>query len=256
MAAWMGVGRGRVKVIRISENPMAEEIAEIEEQVQAGDILVTNKTVPQLEPVMKTAAAVITEVGGLGSHAAVVAREFEKPTLVGVEGAIAALLPYDGEEVTADISRGVIYRGRLAVKTVKVSEVENLQSTDKRIDDRLKVLEKSIGGAVAPGKFMRLANDMAFLQVSLDRDAFRKSEELLGRFRRVEATEESGRSPEVIFGSRPSGWIQSGRMISWVEEGYQGIETEDQIRHAVGESAMISPMTLKEIFIHVAGSAN
>lgn len=83
-----------------------------------------------------------------------------------------------------------------------------------------------------------------------------KSEELLERFRRVEAIDESGRTPEVIFGNRPQGWIQSGRMISWVEEAYQGIETEDLIRGAVGESAMISPMTLKEIFIHVAGNGS
>jgi ABC-2 type transport system ATP-binding protein len=83
-----------------------------------------------------------------------------------------------------------------------------------------------------------------------------KSDELLGRFRRIEAMEESERSAMKLLGRIPKGWIQNGRMISWVEENYQGEESEVKIRAEIGESALISPMTLKEIFIHVAGNGS
>ena len=107
------------------------------------------------------------------------------------------------------------------------------------------------------------SHDMEEVERLVDRIAILKqgalcihesSEGLLGRFRRIEGIEESGRTAQEILGRIPKGWIQNGRMISWVEENYQGEETEVIIRQEIGESAMISPMTLKEIFIHIAGN--
>lgn len=79
------------------------------EKVQPGDILVTGATDRDFVPVMERAAAVITEEGGLTSHAAIVGLEFGIPVIVGVDNA-TRILP-DGEIITVDGHRGLIYGG-------------------------------------------------------------------------------------------------------------------------------------------------
>ncbi len=64
-------------------------------------------------PAFEKAAAVITEEGGLTSHAAVVGLNLSTPVIVGVEGALE--LFKDGEEITVDSARGDIYRGHTSV---------------------------------------------------------------------------------------------------------------------------------------------
>ncbi len=93
-------------------------------QVQAGDVLVTDMTDPDWEPVMKRAAAIVTNRGGRTCHAAIVARELGIPAVVGTADATAELK--DGEVVTvscAEGDTGKVYAGALAF------EVETLVST-------------------------------------------------------------------------------------------------------------------------------
>lgn len=71
-------------------------------KVQAGDILVSTATSPQLLPAMKRAAAFVTDVGGITSHAAIVARELKKPCIVGTKHATQLLRDGDLAEVDAD----------------------------------------------------------------------------------------------------------------------------------------------------------
>src|SRR5690606_36998064 len=66
-------------------------------KIQEGDILVSTATSPQLLPAMKKAAAFITDVGGITSHAAIVARELKKPCIVGTK--IATKILKDGDLV-------------------------------------------------------------------------------------------------------------------------------------------------------------
>ncbi len=83
-------------------------------RVQPGDVLVTDMTDPDWEPVMKRAAAIVTNRGGRTCHAAIVARELGIPAVVGVGNATTALR--DGEIVTvscAEGDTGFIYAGRL-----------------------------------------------------------------------------------------------------------------------------------------------
>lgn len=82
-------------------------------KVQPGDILVTTSTDRDLLPAMEKAAGIITEEGGLTSHAAIVALHLGIPVVVGVEGATSLL--EDGAVVTIDGTRGVIYRGTIKV---------------------------------------------------------------------------------------------------------------------------------------------
>jgi pyruvate,water dikinase len=83
-------------------------------RVQAGDILVTDMTDPDWEPVMKRAAAIVTNRGGRTCHAAIVARELGIPAVVGTGEATTVLK--DGETVTvscAEGDTGMVYAGKL-----------------------------------------------------------------------------------------------------------------------------------------------
>lgn len=96
------------------------------DKVQAGDVLVTDMTDPNWEPVMKKAAAIVTNRGGRTCHAAIIARELGIPAIVGCGDATETLT--EGEEVTASCAEGDtgnIYRGRLDYEVV-TSDLSNL----------------------------------------------------------------------------------------------------------------------------------
>jgi pyruvate,water dikinase len=80
-----------------------------------GQILVTETTDPDWEPIMKSASAVVTERGGRTSHAAIVARELGIPAVVGTGSAMSAIA--DGARITVSCAEGEtghVYRGELA----------------------------------------------------------------------------------------------------------------------------------------------
>ena len=100
------IGAGPARVIR--------SVAEMA-RVQAGDVLVTDMTDPDWEPVMKRAAAIVTNRGGRTCHAAIIARELGIPAVVGCGDATEKVA--EGQEVTvscAEGETGFIYEGRLA----------------------------------------------------------------------------------------------------------------------------------------------
>jgi len=99
VAASPGYARGRVRIIR-----KTEEMKEF----QVGEMLVTNQTTPEFMPIMKKAAAIVTEQGGITSHAAIVARELGKPCVIGTKIATSALR--DGEVVEVDANNGIVRR--------------------------------------------------------------------------------------------------------------------------------------------------
>ncbi len=83
-------------------------------KVQAGDVLVTDMTDPNWEPVMKKASAIITNRGGRTCHAAIIARELGIPAIVGCGNATEVLA--EDDLVTASCAEGdtgYVYRGRL-----------------------------------------------------------------------------------------------------------------------------------------------
>jgi pyruvate,water dikinase len=84
------------------------------EQFRAGEVLITETTDPDWEPIMKFAAAIVTEKGGRTSHAAIVSRELGIPCIVGASGVLDAITT--GMEVTvscAEGDEGRVYRGKL-----------------------------------------------------------------------------------------------------------------------------------------------
>ncbi len=109
LAQGTGIGRqpvtGRARVVR-SEADL--------ERVQEGDILVTRFTDAEFIPAMERAGGIITEEGGLTSHAAVAGISLGKPVIVGAEGATERIP--DGTVVTLDVAHGLVLRGEATVK--------------------------------------------------------------------------------------------------------------------------------------------
>ena len=114
------IGAGVARVIRSVKDM---------DHLQEGEILVTDMTDPDWEPVMKRAGAIVTNRGGRTCHAAIIARELGVPAVVGCANATEEI--EDGAEVTvscAEGDTGYIYRGRLAfqVKETNLSAMPKL----------------------------------------------------------------------------------------------------------------------------------
>jgi pyruvate,water dikinase len=109
------LSQGRAVGARIGAGParVIENLAELA-TVQPGDVLVTDMTDPDWEPVMKRAAAIVTNRGGRTCHAAIVARELGIPAIVGCGNATESIA--SGRLVTASCAEGEtgnVYDGRL-----------------------------------------------------------------------------------------------------------------------------------------------
>ncbi len=99
MSAFRGKVQGMVRLIL-----QKSQFSEFKE----GEILVTEMTSPDFFPVMKKAAAFITDEGGITCHAAIVARELKKPCIIGTQVATTVLKTGDVVEVDADKGRVIM----------------------------------------------------------------------------------------------------------------------------------------------------
>ncbi|HEU4452256.1 MAG TPA: phosphoenolpyruvate synthase [Longimicrobium sp.] len=118
------IGSGRARLIRSAADL---------EQLRQGEVLVTEMTDPDWEPVMKRAAAIVTDRGGRTCHAAIVSRELGIPAVVGTEHGTERVP--DGAEVTVSGAGGVegkVYRGRLA-SHVERTDLSTLERPRTRI---------------------------------------------------------------------------------------------------------------------------
>jgi pyruvate, water dikinase len=114
---------GRAIGQRIGSGPvrLVTSAAEMD-RVREGDVLVTDMTDPDWEPVMKRAAAIVTNRGGRTCHAAIIARELGIPAVVGCGEATRVLK--DGRSVTvscAEGDTGFVYRGVLETEVIDLS---------------------------------------------------------------------------------------------------------------------------------------
>jgi len=107
------VGAGKVRLVL--------DVADMH-RVEAGDVLVTDMTDPDWEPIMKRASAIVTNRGGRTCHAAIIAREMGIPAVVGCGDATARLK--DGQEVTvscAEGDTGRVYKGLVPFEVVSTA---------------------------------------------------------------------------------------------------------------------------------------
>ncbi|MBD2676220.1 MULTISPECIES: phosphoenolpyruvate synthase [Nostoc] len=103
------------------------------EQFQPGEVLVTERTDPDWEPIMKRASAIVTNSGGRTCHAAIIARELGVPAIVGCGNATDVLK--NGQEITiscAEGEEGKVYAGLLPFEVEEVA-LENLPRTRTQI---------------------------------------------------------------------------------------------------------------------------
>jgi len=84
------------------------------DKVGEGDIIVTEMTTPDMVPAMKRAAGIVTDEGGMTSHAAIISRELGVPAVVGTDSATATLA--DDQRVTIDGDRGIVADGPDAIE--------------------------------------------------------------------------------------------------------------------------------------------
>ena len=118
------IGAGVARVVRSLEDMS---------RVQPGDVLVADMTDPDWEPVMKRAAAIVTNRGGRTCHAAIIARELGVPAVVGTGNALDTIR--DGEEVTvscAEGDTGYIYKGALPFERT-TTDLDNMPPAPLKI---------------------------------------------------------------------------------------------------------------------------
>ena len=111
------IGAGKVRIV--------SDISEMD-KVQDGDVLVSDMTDPDWEPVMKRASAIITNRGGRTCHAAIIARELGVPAIVGCGNATELLV--DGQDVTvscAEGDTGFIYESQIAFD-IQTNSIESM----------------------------------------------------------------------------------------------------------------------------------
>ncbi len=106
-------------------------------KVKKGDILVAKMTSPDYVPAMKVALAIITDEGGVTSHAAIVSRELGLPCIVGTKSATKSLK--DNQVITVNGRLGTVYSGKPTPKTEKVEKVEKPELPDPHIRTATKI---------------------------------------------------------------------------------------------------------------------
>ena len=124
LAASPGIASGKVRIIHNLEDLT---------KVRKGDILVTEMTNPDMVISMQKASGIITNEGGLTSHAAIVSREMGIPAVVGTDNATKTLK--EGQEVTVDGFKGLIYEGISEAKSVEILPIVQTRTKIKVIVD-------------------------------------------------------------------------------------------------------------------------
>src|SRR6185312_3401176 len=142
------IGAGKARVIRSIKDM---------NRVEPGDVLVADMTDPDWEPVMKRAAAIVTNRGGRTCHAAIIARELGVPAVVGTGNALDKIV--DGQEVTiscAEGDTGFIYEGVLEFERI-TADLESMPPAPLKIMMNVANPERAFDFAMLPNAGVGLA---------------------------------------------------------------------------------------------------
>jgi len=143
------IGQGRAHIIM--------DVKEIG-RFRPGEVLVTEMTDPDWEPIMKIASAIVTERGGRTCHAAIVSRELGIPCVIGAEGATQKI--QTGQEITVDCSQGEgrVFAGRLKFRVDRI-DVAQLPRTRTKIMMNVGIPEMAFAQAKIPNDGVGLARE-------------------------------------------------------------------------------------------------
>lgn len=142
------IGKGTARVI--------SDVSEMN-RVQTGDVLISDMTDPDWEPVMKRAAAIVTNRGGRTCHAAIIARELGIPAVVGCKDATDVIK--DGTEVTvscAEGDEGFVYDGLLDFEETQI-ELDSLPEIPVKIMMNVGNPDRAFDFASIPNRGVGLA---------------------------------------------------------------------------------------------------
>lgn len=128
LAAAPGTAAGRARVLASRSEGAA---------FSAGDVLVAPMTAPDWVPIMRRAAAVVTDEGGMTCHAAIVARELGVPCVVGTQDATSVLR--DGWDVTVDGRGGRVLAGAVSMPAVSTASLAEAPAPAESLATRLYV---------------------------------------------------------------------------------------------------------------------
>jgi len=144
------IGQGPVRVIKSVQHI---------DRFKQGEVLVTDKTDPDWEPIMKKAAAIVTNRGGRTCHAAIVSRELGLPAVVGAGQATEQLK--DGQPVTvscAEGETGIVYEGTLPFEVEKI-DLKTLARPKTRVMMNLGNPQEAFGLSFIPNDGVGLARE-------------------------------------------------------------------------------------------------
>lgn len=126
LGASPGIASGKVKTV--------EDLKDLD-LVEKGDVLVTEMTDPDMVPAMKRAAAIVTDEGGLTSHASIVSRELGIPCIVGTKEATKVLNNED--VITVNARRGIVFKGGKVEEGVEKAEKKEIKT--QKIQEKVEV---------------------------------------------------------------------------------------------------------------------
>jgi pyruvate, water dikinase len=143
------IGQGEVNVIESAENI---------DQFQKGQVLVTDMTDPDWEPIMKIAGAIVTNSGGRTCHAAIISRELGIPCVIGTVDGTEKIK--NSAKVTVDCSEGVgnIYDGLLKFK-IEETKLDSIPKTRTKVMMNAAIPEKAFQQGQIPNDGVGLARE-------------------------------------------------------------------------------------------------
>ncbi|MFH1720182.1 MAG: phosphoenolpyruvate synthase [Patescibacteria group bacterium] len=149
MAVGNKIGSGEANVIM-----NATEISKF----RPGQVLVTDMTDPDWEPIMKVASAIVTNRGGKTCHAAIISRELGIPCVIGTRDATKIIK--DGDEITVDCSEGIgnVYKGIIGFHVEELN-LKDLPETKTQIMMNIGIPEKAFMQAQIPCEGVGLARE-------------------------------------------------------------------------------------------------
>jgi pyruvate,water dikinase len=188
------IGQGKARVI-LDVHRLGE--------FQPGEVLVTNRTDPDWEPIMKKASAIVTNSGGRTCHAAIIAREMGIPAIVGCGNATKIIKA--GQEITvscAEGETGKVYKGLLAYQVQEIP-LEKLPRTRTQIMMNVGNPEEAFGYSAIPNDGVGLAR-MEFIIANhikahpLALIHFDELEDELAKYKIAELTAEYEHKPQFF----------------------------------------------------------
>jgi pyruvate,water dikinase len=188
--------------------------AEFINQFKDGEILVTDKTDPDWEPIMKKAAAIVTNRGGRTCHAAIVSRELGVPAIVGTEHGTELLT--DGQMVTvscAEGDTGFVYDGKLPFDVTRTS-LKNLGHPRTKVMMNVGNPEEAFSLSFIPNDGVGLAREEFIITTYIKAHplALLDYERSAGQSNPTPPPRRNSmRSPPATWTSRSSSWKSSRR---------------------------------------------